>query len=60
MPKALKIKVHSVFAISQERVDEVDVLYADKHESLLQIDSIVFERFNEACPKYPVKLAMSL
>ena len=39
---------------------EVDVLHADKHESLLQVDSITFNGFGPACPKYPGKFAISL
>ena len=51
MPKVLKKKFR-VFAISQERIEfyEVDVLNADKHESLLQVDSIIFDGFGQACP----------
>ena len=39
---------------------EVDFLHADKHESLLQVDSIIFDGFGQAYPKYPGKFAMSL
>ena len=38
----------------------VDVLYADKHESLLQVDSIIFDGFGQACPNGPGKFAISL
>ena len=39
---------------------QVDVLHADKHESLLQVDSITFYGFGQACPDYPGKFVMSL
>ena len=39
---------------------EVDLLHADKHESLLQVDSIIFDGFGQACPKYLGKFAISL
>ena len=39
---------------------EVDVLYADKHKSLLQVDSIIFDGFGQACPKYSDKFAIPL
>ena len=47
------------FAISlqylqKEVSDEVDFLYADKHESFLQIDSIIFDGDGQAFPKFPI------
>ena len=39
---------------------EVDVLHADKHKSLLQGESIVFDRFGQACLKYLGKFAIFL
>ena len=33
--------------------DEVDFLPVDKHESVLQGDSITLSVRNHACPKYP-------
>ena len=39
---------------------EVDVLHADKHESLLQVDIIIFDGFDQACPKYLDEFAISL
>ena len=39
MPKELKIA--SILVMSEERIDEVDVMHTDKHESLLQVDTIV-------------------
>ena len=46
------------FAISlqylKENVkDEVDFLSADKHQKLLQIDTIVLGVCGQACPNYP-------
>ena len=47
------------FAISlqylqKEVSDEVDFLYADKHESFLQIDTIIFDGDGQAFPKFPI------
>ena len=39
---------------------KVDVLHADKHESLLQVDSIFFEGFSQACSRGRGKFAISL
>ena len=39
---------------------EVDVLYAEKQESLLQVDSNIFDEFGQACSKCPDKFAISL
>ena len=39
---------------------EIDVLHADKHKSLLQVDRIIIDGFGQACPKYPGKFAISL
>ena len=52
--------IMSLHCFKKELSYEVDVLYADKHESLLQGDSIIFYRFRQACPKYPGKFAISL
>ena len=38
---------------------EVDVLHADKRESLLRVDSIIFNGFGQACPKYPGESTIS-
>ena len=47
--------------LKKELSCEVDVLHADKHESLLQVDDIIiFDRFDQTCPKYLVKFAISL
>ena len=39
---------------------EVDILHADKHGSLIQVDSIIFDGLDLACPNYPVEFAISL
>ena len=46
--------------LKKELSYEVDVLNADKHESLLQDDNIIFDGFGQACPKYADKFAISL
>ena len=33
--------------------DEVCFLHADKHQSLVQVDTIILGVCNQACPKYP-------
>ena len=39
---------------------EVDVFHAEGHGSFLQVDSIIFDGFGQACQKYPGKLAIFL
>ena len=39
---------------------EVDVLYAAKHESLLQVHLIIFDEADKACPILLGKFALSL
>ena len=46
--------------LKKELSYEVDVLHADKHESLLQVDLINFDGFGQAYPNFPGKFAMSL
>ena len=41
--------------IKKELSDEVDFLHADKHESLLQVDSIIIDGFGQVCPWYQGK-----
>ena len=36
------------------------VLHADKPESLFQVDSIIFDGFDQACPNCPGNFAISL
>ena len=52
--------VVSLQYLKKELSYEVDVLHADKHESLLQVDSIIFDGFGQAYPNYPGKFAISL
>ena len=35
--------------------DAVDFLHADKHKSLLQIDTKIFDGYGQAFPKFPKK-----
>ena len=35
-----------------ELIDEVDFLHVDKHESFLQVDTIIFNRYDQAFPKF--------
>ena len=62
MPKVLKIKSLHIFAISPEnRGDEVDFLRIVKHESFLQIDTMIFDGYDQAFPNSQNnKFAMSL
>ena len=46
--------------LKKELSYEVDVLHADKYESPLQADSIIFDGFGQACPKWPSKFSLSL
>ena len=46
--------------LKKELSYEVDVLHVGKHESFLQVDSIIFDGFSQTCPKYPGKFALSL
>ena len=46
--------------LKNELVYEVDVSHPDKYESLLQVDSIIFTGFGQACPNYPGKFAIYL
>ena len=39
--------------LKKEVSDEVDFLYADKHESFVQIDSMIFDGDGQAFPKFP-------
>ena len=36
--------------LEKDLIYEVDVLHVDKHESLLQIDKIIFDGFGQAWP----------
>ena len=52
-----QITYNNKFAISLEYLkkevsDEVDFLHADKHESFLQIDTMIFDGDDQAFPKF--------
>ena len=58
MARHAKITQNKNFAISlqylkKEVSDEVDFLHADKHESFLQIDTMIFDGDGQAFPKFP-------
>ena len=46
--------------LKKELSYEVNALHADKHKSLLQVDSIIFDGFGQTYPKYPGTFSMSL
>ena len=39
---------------------EVDIFHANRHENLLQIDTIIFDGVDQTYLKYPDKFAMAL
>ena len=39
--------------LKKEVSDEVDFLHVDKHESCLQIDTMIFDGDGQAFPKFP-------
>ena len=56
--KHAQINWNNKFALSfqylkKEVSDEVDFLHADKHESFLQIDTMIFDGDGQAFPKFP-------
>ena len=58
MARHVQITQNNKFAISlqylKEKVsDEVDFLHADKHESFLQTDTVVFDGDGKAFPNFP-------
>ena len=58
MIRCAKITQNSKFAISlqylnKEVSDEVDFFHADKYESFLQIDTMIFDGDSEAFLKFP-------
>ena len=42
--------------LKKELGSEVDVLHADKHQSLLQVDTNFFDVVSQACPNFADKL----
>ena len=61
MSKVLKIRsIQCLCNISRMNgVLKLMFSHADKQESLLQVDSIIFDRFGQACPNYSSKFAIS-
>ena len=58
MARNTKITEKNKFAISMQYLekevsDEVDILHADKHESFLKIDSMIFEGDGQSLSKFP-------
>ena len=58
MAKNAQISQNNKFAISSQYLkkevnDEVEVLCADKHESFLQIDTMISDGHSQAFPKFP-------
>ena len=54
----VQITQNNKFAITLQYLkkkvtDEVDFLHADKHESYLQIDFMIFDGDGQAFPKFP-------
>ena len=62
MPKVLKNKKYAVSLqyLKKELSYELDLLDADKHESLLQVGSIIFDGFDQPCPNYLYKSDITL
>ena len=57
MARHAQIIQNNKFAISlqylkKEMSDEVDFLHADKHESFLQIDTVIFDGDGQAFPEF--------
>ena len=58
MAKNAQISQNNKFAISSQYLkkevnDEVEVLYVDKHESFVQIDTMISDGDSQAFPKFP-------
>ena len=58
MAKHAQITQNNKFSISlqylkKEVSDEFDILHVDKNESYLQIDTMIFDGFGQAFPKFP-------
>ena len=45
------LQVVSLRYLKKKSSYEVDVLHADKHESIFLVDSIIFDGLGQACPK---------
>ena len=58
MARHAQITQNNKFSISlqylkKEVSDEVDIFHVDKNESYLQIDTMIFDGFGQAFPKFP-------
>ena len=54
MSESFKITSLLSFVILQKEVsDEVDFLHSDQHESILQIDTMIFDGDDQAFAKFP-------
>ena len=58
MARHVQFTQNNTFSISlqylkKELSDEVDLLHADKDESYLKIDTIIFDGNGQAFPKFP-------
>ena len=61
MHKVLKItSMQYLCNISRKKRAMNLILGGDKHQSFLQFDTIFFDRFCQACSKYPDKFAIFL
>ena len=57
MPKEPKISSLHIFAISSEKPRVwIDFLPANRHKSILQVDSFILGVGGQACPKYQKQL----
>ena len=45
--------VFKMYYLEKEGNDEVYFRHTYKHQNLLQVDTIILEVCNQACPKYP-------
>ena len=55
MPQIIQNKMFpiSLQYLKKQGSDEVDFLHADKHESFLLIDTLIFDGDAQASPKFP-------
>ena len=40
--------------LNEEVIDELYFCHANKHQSLLKVDTIILVMYNQTCPKYPI------
>ena len=55
MPQIIQNKMFAISLqyLKKQGSDEVDFLHADKHESFLLIDTLIFDGDAQAYPKFP-------